>query len=122
MVIRKDNFSFHCICQKGFIGKTCGELDQNFDPTQICVENDCKENELCVVNENESPECQQVDPCGSIDCPEKSVCQVEFGENGKIVASCQCQPGWMGPNCDQDFDECIVASAHGELVCGDYGT
>ena len=63
---------------------------------------------MCIVNENETPDCKQIDPCESIKCPEKSYCQAEYGNDGKIVASCQCQPGWMGPKCDEDFDECIV--------------
>lgn len=82
------------------------------DPlTGFCVAPpvDCPEGQLC---DPDTGECTESDPCEPNPCVNGGECSNVGG-----MAVCSCLPGWTGPHCEFDIDECAAnPCVHGECV------
>ncbi|XP_062121854.1 protein crumbs isoform X6 [Drosophila sulfurigaster albostrigata] len=114
------NGDYECKCQRGWMGRTCGnDVDECVQQPNICGNGICK-------NEKGSYKCyctpgftgihcdSDVDECLSHPCLHGATC------HNKINAyECDCKPGYQGENCEIDIDECISNPCSNGSTCID---
>ncbi|XP_043837415.1 protein crumbs homolog 2 [Dromiciops gliroides] len=122
---------FLCVCPTepmAYVGTVCEKL---YD---ACSEQVCPENQTCraapgALNHTchcplglGGPNCSQVD-CGENGCFGSCTTQL-CHHGGTCLATgtgfaCLCQPGWTGPLCEEDVDECMSGPCQNGALCVD---
>ncbi|XP_034117691.1 protein crumbs isoform X5 [Drosophila albomicans] len=128
------NGDYECKCQRGWMGRTCGnDVDECVQQPNICGNGICK-------NEKGSYKCyctpgftgihcdSDVDECLSHPCLHGATChnKLFFFKYGKHrilrqinAYECDCKPGYQGENCEIDIDECISNPCSNGSTCID---
>ena len=85
-----------CACAEGFTGPACADCAEGY-------------------NSMEGGLCMSEEGCSETYCSSHGACL--YGEDGP--PGCDCAPGWMGPDCAQERDECAEAT---KPLCVNGGT
>lgn len=112
---------FVCACPPGLVGDRC---EQDVDE---CAGHQCPHGMECI-DKLRGYECRCPDPhgvgCGDIGtrhcqpnpCLPGATCR-EVDEAGGASFHCDCPPGYQGPRCAQDVDECAVHLCQNDAWC-----
>ncbi len=119
-----NNDAYGCECRSGYYGTDC---ERTFQPVDFCSTVDCSNNGSCTsgrdsftcsceggfTGEDCSISTESDDPCGGNPCRHGSTCtRLSTGEG----FNCVCSPGFNGPLCEVNVNECA------DTPCTDGGT
>lgn len=113
---------WHCHCDKGWCGKDCS---QPCECTPSCIHGECKQETepdgkkiwKCFCDEGyQGVQCEKhgCPKCAAgnfrLECSGQGVCTVDLA-SGSDLGHCVCNPGWIGPCCDQPMPGCPMGCA-----------
>ncbi|KAK1886129.1 Slit like 1 protein [Dissostichus eleginoides] len=129
---------YTCTCKSGFTGKHCET------PVDACVSNPCTNAGLCISDEQtqgfscacafgfHGTFCEvNVDDCEDHGCESDATCVDGVGNYTCVCPPnytglfCEeledvCSPGWVGPNCSIDYNECVDHRCQNGAQCVDH--
>ncbi|KAL9957589.1 hypothetical protein ACROYT_G034508 [Oculina patagonica] len=104
-----------CVCEKGYIGKTCNETLKDYCQPNPCTRGRCQNTEngfQCVCPKGfNGLTCNQAKPRCSINLCSHGHCFIEA--NGEL--SCECFHGYEGPLCETPIDRCQLDTCNNGL-------
>ncbi|XP_028405849.1 uncharacterized protein LOC114528425 isoform X2 [Dendronephthya gigantea] len=111
-----DGTSFHCICKRGYRGKTCEEKNE-------CFPNPCENNGECTLTSEgfecscskrfKGKKCEQINTCEPNPCQHDGVC-TELTNGG---FECTCKKGHFGDKCQVSKQGCSPNPCRNDGQC-----
>ncbi|KAF3852765.1 hypothetical protein F7725_006120 [Dissostichus mawsoni] len=114
---------YTCTCKSGFMGKHCET------PVDACVSNPCTNAGLCISDEQTRGfSCACAFGFHGTFCEKPLSASVHLHQHSDwhqyicvcVCCRCVCIPGWVGPNCSIDYNECVDHRCQNGAQCVDH--